>query len=130
MGPPDSYPDIDPLGKFATFSDVTICDALTHVVLPSGTPVAFVRAGRLGEFEPKPLDKKETMSIRRDWQYIPPRDEDSIDTFDDFSCFESDADQFSMWLEERLEQLEERHRKFWTRQSVTIVLITYCHVEP
>ncbi len=35
-----------------------------------------------------------------------------------------------MWLEERLEQLEERHRKFWTRQSVTIVLITYVQVEP
>lgn len=79
---------------------------------------------------PKPLDEKETMSIRRNWQYIPPRDEESIDTFDDFSGFESDADPFSMWLEERLEQLEERHRKFWTRQSVTIVLITYVQVEP
>ena len=71
------------------------------------------------------------MTIRRDWQYIPPYGTESSDAFDDLLDPDAAAaDPFSLWLEERLKELEERHREFWTRQSVIIVLVTYCHGGP
>ena len=35
-------------------------------------------------------------------------------------------EEFSSWLDEELEQLEERHRAFWTRRSVVGVLLAIC----
>jgi hypothetical protein len=78
----------------------------------------------------QPLDEKNPMTIRRDWQYIPPYGLESSDAFDDLLDNEAAADPFSLWLEERLEELEERHSEFRIRKPVIIVLITYCHGGP
>ena len=38
----------------------------------------------------------------------------------------ADVDSFSAWLDEELEVLEERFRRYWTRQSLVVVLIAVC----
>jgi hypothetical protein len=70
------------------------------------------------------------MTIRRDWQYIPPYGTESSDAFDDFLDHEAAAEPFSLWLEERLDELEERHGEFRVRKHVIVVLITYCDGGP
>lgn len=70
------------------------------------------------------------MTIRRDRQYIPPYGTESSDAFDDLLDPDAAADPFSLWLEERLEELEERHGEFRVRKPVIVVLITYCYGGP
>ncbi len=48
--------------------------------------------------------------------------------YEDLSTESSDP--FSCWLDNRLDEMEERYREFWTQQSLIAVLIDYCYGRP